>query len=88
MKNEVLTAVLTCVLAHSGFCGLGFSVVSRGNIRIVRTRISEDDIIRVVEFIASTWICTKSFWFLRPMDELLSFRSVRKPRILTAVHKD
>lgn len=25
--------------------------------------------------IASTWICTKSFWFLRPMDELLSFKS-------------
>lgn len=88
MKNEVLTAVLTCVFAHSGFCGLGLSVVSRGNIRIVRTKISEDDIIKVVGFIASTWICTKSFWFLRPTDELLSFRSVRKPRILTAVHKD
>lgn len=25
--------------------------------------------------IASTWICAKSFWFLRPGDELLSFRS-------------
>lgn len=87
-KNAVLTAVLTCVLAHSGFFGFGSSVVSRGSIRIVRTKMSEDDIIKVVEFIASTWICTKSFWFLRPMDELLSFRSVRKPRILTAVHKD
>lgn len=27
--------------------------------------------------IAATWICTKSFWFLRPTDELLSFRSGR-----------
>lgn len=26
--------------------------------------------------IAATWICTKSFWFLRPTDELLSFRSL------------
>ena len=28
------------------------------------------------KFTASTWICTKSFWFLRPMDRLLSFRSL------------
>lgn len=34
------------------------------------------DITNVV-CIAATWICTKSFWFLRPTDELLSFRSVR-----------
>lgn len=34
-----------------------------------------DVIIREVVCIAATWICTKSFWFLRPMDELLSFRS-------------
>lgn len=32
-------------------------------------------IIREVGCIAATWICTKSFWFLRPADELLSFRS-------------
>lgn len=47
-------------------------------------RISEDDKIKVVGCIASTWICTKSFWFLRPTDELLSFGSVRKPRNLAA----
>ena len=34
-----------------------------------------DVIIKEVEHIAATWICTKSFWFLRPTDELLSFRS-------------
>lgn len=32
-------------------------------------------ITRAVVCIAATWICTKSFWFLRPTDELLSFRS-------------
>lgn len=32
-------------------------------------------IIRGVECIAFAWSCTKSFWFLRPMDELLSFKS-------------
>lgn len=32
-------------------------------------------IISDVGCIAATWICTKSFWFLRPTDELLSFRS-------------
>lgn len=34
-----------------------------------------EDIISEVECIATTWICTKSSWFLRPVDELLSFRS-------------
>lgn len=32
-------------------------------------------IIGVSNIVATTWICTKSFWFLRPMDELLSFNS-------------
>lgn len=52
------------------------------------TRIRDEDKIMVVEYIASTWICTKSFWFLRPTDELLSFRSPRKPRSLTVGFKD
>lgn len=34
-----------------------------------------DDIMSEVGCIAATWSCTKSFWFLRPTDELLSFRS-------------
>lgn len=88
MKNAVLTAVLTCVRAHSGFWGFGFNVVNKGNTRVARTKMSEDDIVRAVRLIASAWICTKSFWFLRPTDELLSFKSVRKPRTLTSVHKD
>lgn len=29
-KNAVLTAVFTCVTAHSGFCGEGFSDTNRG----------------------------------------------------------
>lgn len=31
--------------------------------------------IKGVGCIAFTWSCTKSFWFLRPTDELLSFKS-------------
>lgn len=52
--------------------------------RKFKTRISVDDIIIGVIYIAATWICTKSFWFLRPMDKLLSFRSTREPRSLAA----
>lgn len=38
--------------------------------------IRRQDVIMAEEgCIAATWICTKSFWFLRPTDELLSFRS-------------
>lgn len=83
MKNAMLTAVLTCVAAHSGFWGVGFKVVKRGNTSVTMTKIREDDIIKVAKVIASAWICTKSFWFLRPTDELLSFKGVRKPGILT-----
>lgn len=36
-------------------------------------------------YIASTWTCTKSFWFLKPTDELLSYRSTSEPRSLAAV---
>lgn len=40
--------------------------------RIIR---SKEDMGVMISGIAATWICTKSFWFLRPTDELLSFRS-------------
>lgn len=49
------------------------SVVIRGQIRIVRVRRRVEVIMMFI--IAATWSCTKSFWFLRPTDELLSFRS-------------
>lgn len=39
----------------------------------MRTKL--EVIIIAVGDIATTWICTKILWFLRPMDELLSFRS-------------
>lgn len=51
-----------------------------------KIRRSDECIISVI--LASTWICTKSFWFLRPTDELLSFESARKPWILTSGRKD
>ena len=50
-------------------------VVNKGYVRRTKMMIRLDVIISEVECIAATWICTKSFWFLRPTDELLSFRS-------------
>ena len=44
--------------------------------RARRVRTSRREVVTIVIMcIASTWICTKSYWFLRPGDELLSFRS-------------
>lgn len=74
MKNAVLTAVLTYLRAQSCFRGCGLSVIVRGQIRIVN--VNRRVVIIIVFTIAATWSCTKSFWFLRPTDELLSFRSV------------
>ena len=34
---------------------------------MIRVRRS-DEVTMVVECIASTWTCTKSFWLLKPMD--------------------
>ena len=66
-KNASLTAFFTCEVAQWGLTGLGLRVVRTGRTRRIRTSSNEDEI-RVVMCIASTWICTKSFWFLRPMD--------------------
>lgn len=74
-KKANLTAVLTCSKAQSFACGLGVRVVSTGNVRRAKIIIKLEVIIMEVGCIAATWICTKSFWFLRPTDELLSFRS-------------
>lgn len=46
-----------------------------GNVSSEKITIRLVVIIKEVGCIAATWICTKSFWFLRPADELLSFRS-------------
>lgn len=62
--------------------------MSTGYNRSKKIRIKLDVIISEVGCIAATWICTKSFWFLRPMDELLSFRSrPSEPWGLTKVAK-
>ena len=73
MKNAVLTAVLAYFRAQLWFRGFGVSVIMSGQIRIVRVRSRV--VVIIVFAIAATWSCTKSFWFLRPTDELLSFRS-------------
>lgn len=74
-KKARATAVLTWETAQSGFRGRGSRVVKIGYANSKKIMIKLDDIISDEECIAATWICTKSFWFLRPMDELLSFRS-------------
>ena len=74
-KKASLTAVLTWVKAQSDSRGRGDRVVRIGYARSVKIMIKLDAIISEVGCIATTWICTKSFWFLRPTDELLSFRS-------------
>lgn len=54
---------------------MALGVITIGKVRIKKMRIKLEVMRRGVVYIAATWICTKSFWFLRPTDELLSFRS-------------
>ena len=61
--------------AQSWLWGLGERVVRTGYARSEKIIIRLEVIMSEVGCIAATWICTKSFWFLRPTDELLSFRS-------------
>lgn len=72
--NAVLTAVLTWVTAQSGFLGAGLIVVIRGYARRAKISTSDDVSISVV-CIALAWICTKSFWFLRPTDSCYSSKA-------------
>ena len=74
-KNAIFTAVFTLVTAQRGSRGAGVRVVRMGYVSSAKIMIRLDVIIVGMGSIAATWICTKSFWFLRPMDELLSFRS-------------
>lgn len=75
VKKASFTAVFTWERAQVGSGGRGARVVSTGNVRRKKIVIKLDVITSEVGCIAATWICTKSFWFLRPTDELLSFRS-------------
>ena len=86
-KKASMTAVFTWAVAQSAGTGRGFKVVRMGRIRSVITRRREDVIIDIG--IANTWICTKSFWFLKPVDNcypILAWAS--KPRSLTEGVKD
>lgn len=73
--KAIFTAVFTCFKAQSCFCGVGLIVVNTGSTSSAKIMIRLEVIISAEGCIAATWICTKSFWFLRPTDELLSFRS-------------
>lgn len=74
-RNANLTAVLTCSTAQPGPRGLGARVVSTGKSSREKIIIRLVAIANEGENIAATWICTKSLWFLRPVDKLLSYRS-------------
>lgn len=74
-KKAHFTAVLTWVRAQSGGRGRGEREERTGNTSSRKMMIRLVAIMVEVRCIAATWICTKSFWFLRPTDELLSFRS-------------
>lgn len=87
-KKASLTAVLTWETAQLEGWGVGLRVVRRGNARSEKIRIRLDVIMSEEGCIAATWICTKSFWFLRPTDELLSFRSTSEPWSSTKVSKN
>ena len=75
-------------MAQWGGTGFGLRVVRTGRARRVRTKRREDVVI-VMRCIATTWICTKSFWFLRPTDDCYPLvAGSREPRGLTEGVKD
>ena len=74
-KNAIFTEVLTWERAQVEASGVGVIEVITGYASSRKMTMRLEVIISGVGFIAATWICTKSFWFLRPTDELLSFRS-------------
>lgn len=88
MKNASFTAVSTCVRPQAPAWGRGCRVVSTGYSSNRKMKARLVVIIREAGYIADTWICTKSFWCLRPADELLSFISqASEPWGLTKVAK-
>lgn len=75
--KAILIEVFTDVEYWGGCCVVGVRVEIRGRVSKIKMIKRLEDINKEVECIAAAWICTKSFWFLRPMDELLSFSSMR-----------
>lgn len=68
-KKDSWTAVFAWVRAQSFFKGVGLSVVKIGYSSSAKITIKLELKIIVVGCIVFTWSCTKSFWFLRPMDD-------------------
>lgn len=83
VKKAVFTAVFTWLRAQVWGVEFGENVVAKGKMSSAKMNRRLELRISVVGCIAATWICTKSLWFLRPTDELLSFRSASEPRSLT-----
>lgn len=68
-KKASFTAVFTLVRAQFSFRVWGVRVVRTGYVRRKKIMSRLDAIIVELLCIAATWICTKSFWFLRPTDD-------------------
>ena len=65
IKKEIFTAVFTCEDDQFGLSSLGEREEINGKARIIK--IKRKDELKII-FIALAWSCTKSFWFLRPID--------------------
>lgn len=74
-KKAIFTAFFALSRGQSDVFGSGERVVRTGYRRIIKISNKLVVIIKGVVCIVSAWSCTKSFWFLRPADALLSFRS-------------
>ena len=77
MKNAILTCITAISSGDLVLMDLCTKVINTGIIKTTKIRIIQQVMTIELAFIATTWSCTKSFWFLRPVDELLSFRSDR-----------
>ena len=74
------TAVFTWVMAQELLLGAGFRVPSRGISNSVSVVIREEENKYTEGLIAATWSCTKSFWFLKPVDNYYPLGASREPR--------
>lgn len=81
IKKDSFTAVLTWVEDQEGFRGILVVVMDEINGYNRVRKINRNDVLKISGFIASAWSCTKSFWFLRPIDNYYLSKALRKPWI-------
>lgn len=67
-EKASLIAVLTRVYSGEEVLDSGNRADRRGYVSTARVKVRVDIMVIEACSIAATWICTKSFWFLRPTD--------------------